>query len=94
MVGLKCYRAGFTGCSAEQGIWVDYCYRECRKVLVKYSLLQRIEGEWPGVSMHELVQWRAKTIHEENLQQWVTWHLMTILAGCVQLCREEARPQF
>jgi tetratricopeptide (TPR) repeat protein len=76
----------------KNGEWDDYYYRESRRVLVRYSLLQRVEGEWPGVSMHGLVQWRARKYEEE--QKWKHWNLMAVLAGCTQLSEEEARPQF
>ena len=78
--------------TTEDGEWDDYCYQESKKILVRYSLLQRTEGEWPGVLMHGLVQWRARKYKEE--QPWEKWHLMTLLAGCVQLSKDEARPEF
>ncbi|KAF2133614.1 TPR-like protein [Dothidotthia symphoricarpi CBS 119687] len=76
----------------KDGKWDDYCYRESRKALVRYSLLQRVGGEWSGVSMHGLVQWRAKKYEEE--QEWDKWHFMAVVAGCAQMRKEEARPQF
>ena len=78
--------------TADGGEWDSYYYRQSRDLLVRYSLLQRVEGKWPGVSMHGLVQWRARKYREN--QPWDRWHLMTILAGCAQLSKEEARPQF
>jgi tetratricopeptide (TPR) repeat protein len=78
--------------TAEDGAWNNYHYQESQKVLVRYSLLQRTKGDWPGVSMHGLVQWRARKYEDE--QPWEIWHLMTVLAGCVQLSKDEARPEF
>jgi tetratricopeptide (TPR) repeat protein len=78
--------------TVENREWDDYFYRESRRVLVRYSLLQRVEGEWPGVSMHGLVQWRARK-HEEE-QPWDKWHLIAVVAGCAQLSKDNARPQF
>jgi tetratricopeptide (TPR) repeat protein len=78
--------------TTEEGAWDYYCYQESQKILVRYSLLQRTEGKWPGVSMHGLVQWRARKYEEE--QPWEKWHLITILAGCVQLSKDDARPEF
>jgi tetratricopeptide (TPR) repeat protein len=78
--------------TVENGEWDDYFYRETRRVLVKYSLLQRVDGKWPGVSMHGLVQWRARK-HEEQLP-WDKWHLIAMVAGCAQLSEDLAKPQF
>ncbi|KAI9771113.1 MAG: hypothetical protein M1840_002464 [Geoglossum simile] len=72
--------------------WDSYYYRQSRDLLVRYSLLQRIEGEWPGVAMHGLVQWRARKYQQGQL--WDKWYVMTILAGCGQLSKEDAGPQF
>ena len=72
--------------------WDDHYYEQTRDRLVQYSLLQRTGGEWPGVSMHGLVQWRATKYEAE--QPWETWHLMTVLAACAQLSKETARPHF
>jgi tetratricopeptide (TPR) repeat protein len=72
--------------------WVDFYYRQGCDVLVRYNLLQRTTGTWQGVRMHSLVEWRAKKYEEE--QSWEQWHFMTVLAGCIQLSRFEARPAF
>jgi tetratricopeptide (TPR) repeat protein len=78
--------------AVEMEEWDDYYYKQTRDRLVRYSLLQRTGGEWPGVLMHGLVQWRAKKYEEE--QPWEKWHLITVLAACTQLSGEKARPQF
>ena len=72
--------------------WDDYYYRQTRNRLLRFSLLQRTRDEWPGVSMHGVVQWRATKYEAE--QPWETWHLITVLAACVQLSKETARPHF
>ncbi|KAI9765374.1 MAG: hypothetical protein M1840_007454 [Geoglossum simile] len=72
--------------------WDSYHYRQSRDLLVRYSLLQRIEGEWLGVAMHGLVQWRARKYQQDQL--WDKWYVVTILAECVQLSKEDTRPQF
>ncbi|KAF1835030.1 hypothetical protein BDW02DRAFT_579114 [Decorospora gaudefroyi] len=43
--------------AVEMEEWDDYSYEGTRDRLVRYSLLQRTRGEWPGVSMQGLVQW-------------------------------------
>jgi hypothetical protein len=43
-------------------------YRHSLDVLARYSLVQRVQGEWPGTAMHSLVQWRA--IRRDQNQQW------------------------
>lgn len=59
--------------------WDGYIYERARDRCVQYSLLQRTGGEWPGVSMHGLVQWRATKYETE--QPWEKWHLATVLAA-------------
>jgi DNA polymerase III delta prime subunit len=63
--------------------WDDFCYERTRDRLVRYRLLQRTEGKWPGVWMHGLVRWRASKCEEE--QPWEKWHLMTVLAACAKM---------
>ncbi|KAF2867143.1 hypothetical protein BDV95DRAFT_598272 [Massariosphaeria phaeospora] len=72
--------------------WDDYFYEQTRNRLVRFSLLQRTRGEWPGVSMHGLVQWRATKYEAE--QPWEKCYLITVLAACAQLSKETARPHF
>jgi tetratricopeptide (TPR) repeat protein len=72
--------------------WDSFYYREAVKPLIRYSLLQRAGGEWPGVSMHSLVRWRA-TMDEQD-QRWDRLYLMFALAACHQLLQEAATPQF
>ncbi len=72
--------------------WDDFYYRQGRNVLIRYNLLQRTQGDWDGVRMHGLVQWRAKKF--EEAMPWDRWHLMATTAACEQLLEETARPQF
>ncbi|RYP65838.1 hypothetical protein DL770_008915 [Monosporascus sp. CRB-9-2] len=50
------------------GKWDSFLYRQCRDLLVRYGLLQRVEGDWAGVTMHKLVQWRA--VQSEQSESW------------------------
>jgi tetratricopeptide (TPR) repeat protein len=72
--------------------WDSFYYRKAVEPLVRYSLLQRADGEWPGVSMHNLVQWRARKYDQD--QRWGRLYLVFALAACRQLSREAAKPQF
>ena len=72
--------------------WDSFNYRTARNILVRYSLLQRADGEWPAVTMHSLVQWRAMK-REEN-RQWDVWHLLFITAVCIQSNKESSEPHF
>jgi hypothetical protein len=38
------------------GEWDSFLYRQSRDVLVRYSLLQRVDGKWARVTMHSLAQ--------------------------------------
>ncbi|CAG8345761.1 unnamed protein product [Penicillium salamii] len=53
--------------SKTEGKWDSFMYRLSIGVLARYSLIQRVHGEWPGIIMHSLVQWRA--IHRDQNQQ-------------------------
>ena len=72
--------------------WDMFEYREMLNPLVRYSLLKREEGEWSGVSMHSLVQWRAMKYEEHQL--WDLWYLEFMVAVCHQIFQEAGRPQF
>jgi hypothetical protein len=43
----------------DDGAWDSFVYRQSRDLLLRYSLVQHAGGEWSGVTMHSLVQWRA-----------------------------------
>ncbi|KAI4087290.1 MAG: hypothetical protein L6R37_008337 [Teloschistes peruensis] len=72
--------------------WDDFCYRQGRNVLIRYNLLQRTQGDWGGVRMHGLVQWRA--IKFEQAMPWDRWHLIATTAACAQLSKNPASPEF
>ena len=72
--------------------WDSFWYRESCKILVRYSLLQRVEGGWPGVKMHSLVQWRAMQYKKE--EEWEWWHLLFVLAACHYLPQEHENSRF
>lgn len=74
------------------GEWDSFWYRQSRNLLVRYSLLQRVEGQWPGVTMHSLVQWRATQNEPDRLWRW--WYMEFILAACYQMMGGEERPEF
>ncbi|KAL8909884.1 MAG: hypothetical protein Q9171_004797 [Xanthocarpia ochracea] len=72
--------------------WDDFCYRQGRNVLIRYNLLQRTQGDWSGIRMHGLVQWRATKFGQA--MPWDRWHLIATTAACAQLLKETARPEF
>ncbi|KAJ4288935.1 hypothetical protein N0V90_011276 [Kalmusia sp. IMI 367209] len=72
--------------------WDNFHYRQACDMLARYSLIQRTQGDWPGVSMHGLVQWRAKKYAQQ--MPWHRWHLLVVLAACTTLLEDEANPQF
>ncbi|CAG8067062.1 unnamed protein product [Penicillium nalgiovense] len=75
-----------------EGKWDNFTYRHSIDVLARYSLIQRVHGEWPGTIMHSLVQWRA--IHRDQSQQWQWWYTKFVLAACSQIQEEAHQPQF
>ncbi|RDW56494.1 hypothetical protein BP5796_13135 [Coleophoma crateriformis] len=72
--------------------WDDYMYRNSRDLLLRYSLVQHAGGEWPGVTMHSLVQWRAMQYRKAERWQW--WYVLSVVAACTQVTVESHRPQF
>ncbi|KAI0399616.1 hypothetical protein F4802DRAFT_29064 [Xylaria palmicola] len=72
--------------------WDSFRYRQCYDVLVRYALLQRVEGAWPGVTMHSLVQWRARQGTQTRPWEWS--YMMFIAAACSQMCAERGQPEF
>ena len=72
--------------------WDSFYYRVARDLLIRYSLLQRADGEWPTVTMHSLVQWRAMKCEKDR--PWDFWHLIFIAAVCIQSNKESAKPHF
>ncbi|KAJ5454948.1 hypothetical protein N7530_012717 [Penicillium desertorum] len=78
--------------SEAEGEWDDFKYRQSIDVLVRYSLVQRVHGEWPGTTMHSLVKWRATPRNQD--QQWQWWYTKFVLAACSQITKEDHQPQF
>ncbi|KND93897.1 Kinesin light chain 4, partial [Tolypocladium ophioglossoides CBS 100239] len=72
--------------------WDSFLYRESRDVLLRYNLIQRAEGDWPGSTMHQLVQWRARQSHLHR--PWPYWYMAFISAACRQVIEERHRPEF
>jgi len=75
-----------------QGEWDSFRYRQSRDVLVRYGLLQRVEGQWPGVVMHALVQWRAA--QNEPDRPWRRWYTTALLAACWKMIEGDEQPDF
>jgi hypothetical protein len=44
----------------------SFRYRQAFKPLVRYNLLQRVDKAWPGVTMHNLIQWRAMKYEKDQ----------------------------
>jgi tetratricopeptide (TPR) repeat protein len=72
--------------------WDSFLYRQSCDVLLRYSLLQRVDGEWAGVTMHSLVQWRA--VQGDRSRPWGWWYTVLMLAACFQFIEEQSQPEF
>lgn len=72
--------------------WDSFPYRQTRDLLIRYHLLHRVEGDWAGVSMHSLVQWRA--IRIEQSRPWEWWYMAFILGACHQVQDNLHQPAF
>lgn len=76
----------------ESNTWDNFKYGEAIKLLARYNVIRKVDGEWPGITMHSLVQWRAKQFKQRQL--WDIWYLLFMSAVCQQVAREEATPHF
>ncbi|KXX72981.1 Protein SERAC1, partial [Madurella mycetomatis] len=74
-----------------RGEWDSFQYRQGRDLLLRYNLLQRVGEPWAGVTMHSLVQWRARQSYQS--QPWLWWYTVFILAACYRSIEEE-QPEF
>ncbi|MCJ1307315.1 hypothetical protein MMC25_000961 [Agyrium rufum] len=72
--------------------WDNFVYRHSRDLLLRYSLVQPVGGEWPGVTLHSLVQWRAMQYRKAERWQW--WYVIGVLAACTQVTEESHRSHF
>ena len=72
--------------------WDNFYYRNARDALVRYSLVQRSDGEWSGITIHRLVQWRASMYEKE--QPWDVWRLIFFSAICLQSYVDSGKPHF
>ncbi|KAJ5144053.1 uncharacterized protein N7515_002840 [Penicillium bovifimosum] len=75
-----------------EGKWDNFIYRHSIDVLVRYGLIQLVHGDWPGTTMHSLVQWRA--IRRDQNRNWQSWYTRFVLAACSQITAEGRQPQF
>lgn len=89
---IPCWLQNFL--STHKGSWDKFQYRETCKILLRYHLLKRVAGKWPGVTMHGLVQWRARRGSIEEIMPWEDCHLLVIAFACSQLTEETHRPEF
>ncbi|ETN44019.1 uncharacterized protein HMPREF1541_10884 [Cyphellophora europaea CBS 101466] len=55
------------------GEWDDFHYRRAVKLLERYVLVQQTKEEWPGTTMHRMIQWRAQKAGEEDGGGWRGW---------------------
>ncbi|KAK3368554.1 hypothetical protein B0H63DRAFT_77770 [Podospora didyma] len=72
--------------------WDSFGYRQGCDILLRYNLLQRVEGKWAGVTMHSLVQWRARQSYRS--QPWLWWNTVFVLAVCCQVEQQREKPEF
>ena len=72
--------------------WENFYYRDIRNIFVRYNLLQEVDGEWPGLTMHSLVRWRA--IKDNPTWPWDFWYLFFITAAGAKLVTQNAQPHF
>jgi tetratricopeptide (TPR) repeat protein len=72
--------------------WDDFKYRKSVDVLVRYSLIQRVHGHWPGTTIHSLVKWRA--IRRDQDQQWQCFYIRFLMAACSEITEEDHKPEF
>ncbi|KAJ5855593.1 uncharacterized protein N7529_009537 [Penicillium soppii] len=72
--------------AVEGASWDSFQYRRALDLLARYSLVQRVGGDWAGVTMHDLVRWRAMKNNQHH--PWKCWHAIFVLAACQQFIVE------
>ncbi|KAJ5726959.1 hypothetical protein N7493_005986 [Penicillium malachiteum] len=77
---------------AEEGKWDSFFHRQSLKVLLRYSLIQRVRGGWEGVTMHSFVRWRAK--HRDKDEPWELRYACFVLAACYQITAQNFALEF
>jgi tetratricopeptide (TPR) repeat protein len=63
--------------TVRNGQWRSFQYNSTIDTLARYHLIQKIEGEQTGITMHSLVKWRA-LMHMPKLP-WHQWNLQFLL---------------
>jgi hypothetical protein len=66
----------------EDGQWDSYVYRHTIQVLERFGLVRRVQGLYPGVTMHGLVKWRAALQNTTSEHQ--TRFFVFLVATCYQ----------
>ncbi|KAL5000887.1 hypothetical protein BDV10DRAFT_199813 [Aspergillus recurvatus] len=75
--------------------WAKFHYEEALKPLVSYGLLRPVQGTWPGVRLHSLVQWRAMQYKEDHYHiPWNTCQLKLVIGACHSLLSDTGKPHF
>ncbi|KIW70685.1 hypothetical protein PV04_02930 [Phialophora macrospora] len=72
--------------------WSGIHLREAQALLVRYSLVMRVEGVSPGVKIHNLVQWRARQV--DNYDFWADWSAVFMLAIAHHVTHNHVNKQF
>ncbi|KAL9049000.1 MAG: hypothetical protein Q9162_007442, partial [Coniocarpon cinnabarinum] len=71
------------------GSWCDSLYEDDLRWLQTYSLVRPLTGEWSGVSMHRLVQWRSQDeILRDEYKSWTMWTILFQAAVSIRLLEE------
>ncbi|OAP62754.1 hypothetical protein AYL99_01981 [Fonsecaea erecta] len=65
--------------------------REAQALLARYSLVMHVEGTWPGIKIHNLVQWRAR--QTDNCKYWADWSAIFLLAVAHQVTHSRVNRQ-
>ena len=78
--------------AVEDQEWQSFYYRDICTIFVRYSLLQKVDGEWPGLTMHDLVRWRA--IKDNPTWPWDFWYLFFMAAAGTEVTAQNAQPHF
>lgn len=63
-------------------LWNDFSYRETIKFLLRYGLIRPVVGPWRGITMHGIVQRRAR--HELPDGYW-QWYMAFLYAICLSM---------
>jgi len=72
--------------------WDDFSYRASMRCLRRYGLVRPIGEPWKGITMHSIVQWRARV--GMDIEEYWRLYLVFVGAFCTRIAEEADKVHF